>query len=46
MIENISGDDSRMAWIDEANDRQPVFTKEDNDVSWDVGTDQGFFICR
>ena len=25
MIENISGDDARMAWIDEANDRQPVF---------------------
>ena len=39
MIENISGDDARMAWIDEANDRQPVFTKEDNDDSWDVGTD-------
>ena len=39
MIENISGDDARMAWIDEANDRQPVFPKEDNDVSWDVGTD-------
>ena len=39
MIENIVGDDARMAWIDEANDRQPVFPKEDNDVSWDVGTD-------
>ena len=39
MIVTISGDDARMAWIDEANDRQPVFPKEDNDVSWDVGTD-------
>ena len=39
MIENIAGDDARMAWIDEANDRQHVFTKEDNDVSWDIGTD-------
>ena len=46
MIEKISGDDARMAWIDEANDRQPIFPKEDNDVSWDVGTDQGFFMCR
>ena len=27
MIENISGDDARMAWVDEANDRQPVFPK-------------------
>ena len=34
MIENIAGDDARMAWIDEANDRQPVFPKEDNYVSW------------
>ena len=39
MIENIVGDDARMAWIDEANDPQPVFPKEYNDVSWDVGTD-------
>ena len=39
MIENISGDDGRIAWIDEANDRKPVFPKEENDVSWDVGTD-------
>ena len=39
MIENIAGDDAIMAWIDEANDRQPVFPKKDNDVSWDVGTD-------
>ena len=39
MIDNIAGDDSRMAWIDEANDRQPLFPKEDNDVSWYVGTD-------
>ena len=39
MIKNISGDDARMAWIDEANDRQPVFTKEGNYVSWYVGTD-------
>ena len=39
MIENIAGYDARMAWIDEANDRQPVFPKEDNDFSWDVGTD-------
>ena len=46
MIENISGDDAIMAWIDEANDPQPVFPKEDNDVSWDVGTDQGFVVCR
>ena len=45
MIENISGDDARMAWIDEANDRQPVFPKEDNDVSWDVGTDKGIVMC-
>ena len=45
MIENISGDDARMAWIDEANDRQHVFPKEDNAVSWDVGTDQGFVMC-
>ena len=45
MIENISGYDARMAWIDEENDRQPVFPKEDNDVSWDVGTDQGFVMC-
>ena len=46
MIENISGDDARMAWIDEANDRQPVFPMEVNDVCWDVGTDQGFVMCR
>ena len=46
MIENISVDDARMEWIDEANDRQPVFPKEENDVSWDVGTDQGFVMCR
>ena len=39
MIENISRYDARMAWIDEANDRQPIFPKEDNYVSWDVGTD-------
>ena len=39
MIKNISGDDARMDQIDEANDRQPLFPKEDNDVSWDVGTD-------
>ena len=39
MIENISGDDTRMAWIDEANDPQPVIPKEDNDAGWDVGTD-------
>ena len=46
MIENIAGDDARMAWIDEANDRQPVFPKEDNDFSWDIGTDSGFVMCR
>ena len=46
MIVNISGDDARMAWIDEANDRHPVFPKEDNDASRDVGTDQGFVMCR
>ena len=46
MIENSSGDDARMAWIDEAYDRQPVFPEEDNDVSWDFGTDQGFVMCR
>ena len=34
MIDNIAGDDARMAWIDEGNDCQPVFPKEDNDVSW------------
>ena len=39
MIEDIIGDYARMACIDEANDRQPIFPKEDNDVSWDVGTD-------
>ena len=39
MIDNIAGDDARMAWIDEANDRQTVFPKEDNDVTWDVETD-------
>ena len=39
MIENISGDDARMAWIDEANERQPIFPKEDNDVSQYVETD-------
>ena len=27
MIENIAGDDARMAWIDEANDYQPIFPK-------------------
>ena len=46
MIENIAGDDGRMTWIDEENDCQPVFTKTDNDVSWDVGIDKGFLICR
>ena len=46
MIDNIAGYDARMAWIDEANDRQPVFPKEENYVSWDVGTDQGFVMCR
>ena len=46
MIDNIAMDNVRMAWIDEANDRQPVFPKEVNDVSWDVGTDQGFVMCR
>ena len=39
MIENIAEDDARMEWIDEANDCQPIFPKEDNDVSWGVGTD-------
>ena len=39
MIDNISGDDERIEWIDEANDRQPLFPKEDNDISWDFGTD-------
>ena len=39
MIDNISGDDERMEWIDEANDSQPLFPKKYNDVSWDVGTD-------
>ena len=38
MIENIAGDYARMTWIDEGNDRQPIFPKEDNDFSWDVGT--------
>ena len=38
MTENISGDDARMAWIDEANDRQPIFPKEDNYVSWYIGS--------
>ena len=46
MIENIAGDDARMEWINEANDRQPLFPKEDNDVSWEVGTDQGLVMCR
>ena len=39
MIENIAGDDARMAWIDETNNPRSVFPKEDNYVSWDVGTD-------
>ena len=39
MIDNIAGDYARMTWIDEANDRKPIFPKEDNDVNWDVGTD-------
>ena len=39
MIENVAGDDAIMAWINEANDRQPVFPKEENYVSWDVGND-------
>ena len=39
MIENIAGEYAIMTWIDEANYRQPVFTMEDNDVSWGVGTD-------
>ena len=39
MIENIAGDYARMACIDETNDRQPIFPKEDNDVSWYFGTD-------
>ena len=30
MIENIAGDDARMAWIDEANDHQPVIPKDGN----------------
>ena len=34
IIENINGYDARIVWIDEANDRQPVFPKEDNDISW------------
>ena len=46
MIENIAGDDARMVRIDEANERQTIFPKEDNNVSWGVGTDQGFVICR
>ena len=33
MIENIYVDDATTSWIDEANYRQPVFPKEDNDVS-------------
>ena len=39
MIYNIAVDYARMAWIDEANYHQPIFPKEDNDVSWGVGTD-------
>ena len=39
MIENISVDDAIMEWIDEANDLKPLFPKEDNGVSWYVGTD-------
>ena len=39
MINNIPGGDAIMVWIDEANDRQPVFPKEDNYVSWDVVAD-------
>ena len=46
MIENVAGYDARMEWIDEANDCQPIFPKEDNDVSSDFGTDQGFVMCR
>ena len=39
MIENIAGDYEKMAWIDEANNRKPIFPKEENDVSWDAVTD-------
>ena len=39
ILDNITGDDARIAWIDEANDRQHVFPKKDNYVSWEVGTD-------
>ena len=39
MIENIPVDDTIMEWINEANDCQPVFPKEDNDFSWYVGSD-------
>ena len=39
MIDNIPVYDTIMAQINGANDRQPVFPKEDNDVSWYVGTD-------
>ena len=46
IIDNISGDDAIMAWIDEENYSQPVFTKKDNNVSWYCKTDQGFIIRR
>ena len=39
MIENIAVDDAIMACNNEANDHQPVFPNEDNDVSGYVETD-------
>ena len=37
MVENIAEDYAMMAWIDKANDAEDEFTKEEDDVSWDVG---------
>jgi hypothetical protein len=39
MVEKIAGDDAMMAWIDKANDAEDEFPEEEDDVSWDVGTE-------
>ena len=39
MVEKFAGDDAMMVWIDKANDAEDEFSEEDDDVSWDVGTE-------
>ena len=42
IAENILGDDARMAWIDEANDREPGMPEDSDDerhVGWDWKSD-------